>query len=38
MTIDPALGVFGSLALIGLIGVIILSTKKGRDWVDRVLK
>lgn len=38
MIIDPAAGVFGGLALIGLIGVIIISTQKGRDWVDRVLK
>lgn len=38
MTITPGLAVMSFLALIGIIGVSIISTKKGRDWLDRVLK
>ena len=36
--IKPAVATFGTFALIGIIGCILISTKKGRDWIDRVLK
>lgn len=36
--ITPAVALFGTFALIGVAGCIIISTKKGRDWLDRVLK
>lgn len=36
--ITPGIATFGTFALIGIIGCIIISTKKGRDWLDRHLK
>lgn len=34
--ITPAVAVFGTFALFGLIGIIIISTKRGRDWLDKI--
>lgn len=36
--ITPAVAVFMTFFFVGLIGCIIISTKKGRDWLDRILK
>ena len=33
--ITPAVAVFGTFAIIGIIGCIIISTKRGRDWLKK---
>lgn len=38
MTITPELTVMMFLTLIGIIGVIIVKTKKGQAWLDKILK
>jgi hypothetical protein len=36
--ITPAVAFFGTFALIGVVGCFIISTQKGRDWLNKILK